>query len=154
MIEQSFQFLRENNEGILATVADDKPQTRAFQVMHIDGTTLYFATSPRKSVYNQLQANPNVEFVVLHDKVSVRCAGRAYFDVPEATQRQIFDDNPVLPRLYSSYEQLVYFRLPVERLEYYDLRPTPPIAEHYDLVDGTISEGFRGERFSEQTAVN
>ena len=148
MIEQAFQFLREHNEGVLATVADGKPQTRAFQVMRTEGTTLFFATSPRKAVYSQLQANPSVEFLVLHGKVSVRCAGDVSFDVPEATQRWIYDHNPVLPRLYSSYDQMAYFRLPVAALEYFDLRPTPPVAEHYNLLDGTMHEGFRGERYS------
>ena len=31
MIGQAFRFLREHNEGVLATVSGDRPQTRAFQ---------------------------------------------------------------------------------------------------------------------------
>ena len=37
-IGQAFQFLRDHNEGVLATVADGKPQTRVFQVMRAEGT--------------------------------------------------------------------------------------------------------------------
>lgn len=48
MIEQAFQFLRQHNEGVLATVSGDRPQTRAFQAMKVEGTTLYFATSAKK----------------------------------------------------------------------------------------------------------
>ena len=147
-IVQAFQFLRDHNEGVLATVADGKPQTRVFQVMRAEGTMLFFATSAKKAVYGQLRANPNVEFLVLHERVSVRCAGSVSFDVPEPTQRWIYDNNPVLPRLYSSYGQLVYFRLPVVHLEYFDLNPTPPIAAHLNLLDGTMHEGFRGEKYS------
>ena len=148
MIEQAFQFLRQHNEGVLATVSGDRPQTRAFQAMKVEGTTLYFATSARKAVYSQLQTNPNAEFIVLADKVSVRCGGTVAFDVDDDTQRWIYDHNEVLRRLYDDYRQMVYFRLPVEQLEYYDLRPTPPIVLHVNLNDGTVREGFKGSKYS------
>ena len=34
MIQQAIDFLREHPEGVLATVADNRPQTRVFQVMN------------------------------------------------------------------------------------------------------------------------
>ena len=148
MIGQAFQFLRKHNEGVLATVSGDRPQTRAFQAMKVDGTTLYFATSVQKAVYSQLQENPNAEFIVLANKVSVRCGGSVDFDVDVETQRWIYDHNEVLQRLYDGYSQMVYFRMPVEQLEYYDLRPTPPIVLHANLNDGTVHEGFKGSRYS------
>ncbi len=147
MIEQAFQFLREHNEGVLATVSGDRPQTRAFQAMKVDGTTLYFATSAQKAVYSQLQTNPNAEFIVLANKVSVRCGESVDFDVDVETQRWIYDHNEVLQRLYDDYRQMVYFRMPVEQLEYYDLRSTPPIVLHANLNDGTVHEGFKGSRY-------
>jgi len=153
MIQQAIDFLREHPEGVLATVSDNRPQTRVFQVMKVEGTTLFFATAPQKAVWQQLQANPAVEFLVLHDRVTVRCSGTASFDVDDATKRWIYDHNPVLPRLYTSYDKLVYFHLPIARLEYFDLRPTPPINKHFDLATGTTTEGFRGERFSSPSSV-
>ena len=148
MIGQAFQFLRKHNEGVLATVSGDRPQTRAFQAMKVDGTTLYFATSVQKAVYSQLQENPNAEFIVLANKVSVRCGGSVDFDVDVETQRWIYDHNEVLQRLYDDYSQRVYFRMPVEQLEYYDLRPTPPVVLHANINDGTVYEGFKGSRYS------
>ena len=147
MIEQAMEFLREHPEGMLATVSDNRPQTRVFQVMKVDGSTLWFATAPQKAVWQQLQANPAVEFLALHDRVSVRCSGTALFDVDDDTKRWIYNHNPVLPRLYSSYDTLAYFRLPIARLEYFDLRPTPPVSLSFDLSTGAVTEGFRGERF-------
>ena len=94
-----------------------------------------------------MQGNPNIEFMVLQGKVSVRCSGTVLFDVDDETCRWIYDNNPVLPRLYTSYDKLVYFRLPVERLEYFDLRPTPPVVLHYDINADTVEGGFAGERF-------
>jgi len=148
MIEQAFQFLRQHNEGVLATVSGNHPQTRAFQAMKVEGTTIYFATSAQKAVYSQLQENPNAEFIVLANKVSVRCGGSVDFDVDVETQRWIYAHNEVLQRLYDDYSQMVYFRLPVEQLEYYDLRPTPPIVLHANLNDGTVREGFKGGKYS------
>lgn len=147
-IQQAFDFLRANNEGVLGTAYNGRPCLRAFQVMRIEGSTLYFATAPQKEVYRQLQANPDIDFLVLHGKVSVRCSGTARFDVDETTRRWIYDNNPVLPRLYSAPDKLVCFRLPVEHLEYFDLRPTPPVVLHTDLATGQTREGFRGERFT------
>jgi len=140
MIQQAIDFLSEHTEGVLATVADNRPQTRVFQVMKVECTTFFFATAPHKAVWQQLKANPAVEFLVLHDKVSVRCSGTATFDVDDDTKHWIYDHNPVLPRLYSSYDKLVYFRLPITRLEYFDLRPTPPINKYFDLTTGLTSE--------------
>ena len=147
IIKKAFDFLRENNEGVLATVSEGKPCLRAFQIMKQEEGTLYFATAPQKEVYRQMQGNPNIEFMVLQGKVSVRCSGTVLFDVDDETCRWIYDNNPVLPRLYTSYDKLVYFRLPVERLEYFDLRPTPPVVLHYDINADTVEGGFAGERF-------
>ena len=64
--------------------------------------------------------------------LSVRVTGSAVFDVPDDVAREIYTENPVLPRLYKAYSDLAYFRLPIEKLVYYDLTPTPPLFEHYE----------------------
>ena len=116
-----------------ATVEQDKPKIRVFQIMRQEGHTLYFATSPRKEVYRQLRENPHVELLAMDGDISVRLTGRAVFGVPDALAREIYADNPVLPRLYKRYTDLVYFRLPIAKLDYYDLSPTPPVFEHYEF---------------------
>ncbi len=148
MIEQAINFLKSHVEGVLATVDDDRPCLRAFQIMKQEDTDLYFATSERKEVYRQLRQNPRVEFLMMHEGVSVRCSGRAVFDVDDAAERWIYDHNEVLRRLYPSYDTLVYFRLATERMDYYDLRPTPPVHRSFDLVSGESRNGFVGARFS------
>lgn len=35
---------------------------------------------------------------------------------------------------------LAYFRVVIDRLDYYDLTPTPPILRHYDRSAGTYSD--------------
>lgn len=147
MLQTALDFLKQNRELTFATVADDKPCIRVFQIMKQEGTTLYFATSPEKAVYRELKANPNVEVLAFAGKISVRCSGIVNFNVDDETKRWIYDNNPVLLRLYTSYDKLVYFFLPIAELDYYNLEPTPPLFKHIDLVEGTESSGFVGERF-------
>lgn len=147
-IETALEFLREHNEITLATCEGNLPKIRIFQIMRQEGTTLYFATSPEKAVWREVQANPNVELLAYADKTSVRCSGMANFVVSDEQKRWIYDNNPVLPRLYTSYDCLSYFCLPVAELDYYDLNPTPPVFKHFDLMTGETADGFVGERFS------
>ena len=133
MKEKAFDFLSGHKDVAFATVEQDKPKIRVFQIMRQEGHTLYFATSPRKEVYRQLRENPHVELLAMDGDISVRLTGHAVFDVPDALAREIYADNPVLPRLYKRYTDLVYFRLPIAKLDYYDLSPTPPVFEHYEF---------------------
>lgn len=68
----------------------------------------------------------------MEGNISVRATGRAVFDVSDNVAREIYDTNPVLQRLYKQQTDMVYFRLPVAKLDYYDLTPTPPTFEHYE----------------------
>jgi hypothetical protein len=70
------------------------------------------------------------------------------FNVEDATKRWIYEHNEVLQRLYTSYDQMVYFCLPIAEMDYYDLSPTPPLFLHFDLMTGETGNGFVGERYS------
>lgn len=129
-----YGFLRLHKELALATVGSDgKPKIRVFQVMKIEEqtNTLSFATAPGKEVYGQLQNNPSVELLAMSGNISVRITGNAVFDVPDEIAREIYSTNPVLPRLYGNYRELVYFRVSMESLDCYDLSTNPPSLQHY-----------------------
>ena len=148
MIQKSLQFLRNHNEIAFATCEGNLPKIRMFQIMKQEGTMLYFATSPKKAVYKQLHENPNVELLACADKISVRCVGAVTFDVPDDIQQWIYDNNEVLSRLYTSYDKLAYFSINIAEMDYFDLRPTPPILKHFNLVTGDTGNGFVGEKYS------
>ena len=148
MLQTALDFLKAHNEIAFATCEGDLPRLRVFQIMRQEGTTLYFATSRKKAVWKELHANPNVELLAYADKVSVRCVGTVSFDVPNDVQQWIYEHNEVLPRLYTSYDKLDYFSLNIAEMDYYDLRPTPPVLKHFDLITGNVGDGFVGERFS------
>lgn len=128
----ALDFLRTHKDVAFATVGiDGKPKLRVFQIMKIERTNLYFATSPHKEVYRQLQTDPAIEILAMAGDISVRIAGNACFDVMEETAREIYESNPVLPRLYARYTDLAYFRLPIAKLDYYDLSTNPPMLESH-----------------------
>ena len=146
-IQTALDFLSGHNEITFATCSGNQPKIRIFQIMKQDGCVLYFATSSEKAVYRELQENPNVELLAFADNVSVRCSGMVKFNVEDDVKRWIYDNNPVLPRLYSSYDKLEYFCLPITDMDYFDLTPTPPVFKHFDLMTGEEANGFVGERF-------
>ena len=148
MIQQALDFLKSHIEVAFATCEGGRPHIRVFQIMKQEGTTLYFATSPEKRVYKQLHDNPFIEIMASADNEFVKCSGRADFDVDDATARWIYDHNPVLPRLYTNYDKLAYFKMDIELMDHYDLRPTPPLFNHYDLTKNTEANGYVGERYS------
>ncbi len=148
MIQQALGFLKSHIEVAFATCEGGRPYIRVFQIMKQEGTTLYFATSPEKQVYKQLHENPNIEIMASEGEAFVKCSGQADFDVNDATARWIYDHNPVLPRLYDSYDKLTYFKMDIEQMDHYDLTPTPPVFKHYDLTNNTEGNGYVGERYS------
>lgn len=150
MLQTALQFLREHNEIAFATCEGNLPKLRVFQIMKQEGTTLYFATSAKKAVWHELCDNPNVELLASADKISVRCSGMVNFHVDDDVKQWIYDNNPVLPRLYDSYDQLDYFCLPIAEMDYYDLNPTPPILKHFDLITGESGDGFVGQKFEKK----
>ena len=140
-MKEALEFLKENKEVAFATVGEgNRPMIRVVQIMKFDGNDLFFATGPHKRVYAELQENTAVEILSRKDNISVRVSGSAVFDVSDDIQREIYDTNPVLPRLYPDYKSLVYFRFPIDSLDYYDLTPTPPVLRHYDSRTGEYTD--------------
>ena len=108
MFDKAIQFLKDHKEIALATCEGNLPKLRIFQIMKQEGHVLYFATSAQKVVYRELSQNPNVEILAYADNISVRCSGMVNFNVEDDVKRWIYDHNPVLPRLYTSYDQMEY----------------------------------------------
>ena len=132
MLQNALDFLREHKDVAFATCDGNLPKVRVFQIMKQEGTTLWFATSAKKDVYKELQRNPNVELLSWAENISVRCFGKVVFDVEDEIKRWVYDNNPVLSRLYDSYDKLDYFRMDITAMDYYDLSPTPPEIKHFE----------------------
>lgn len=139
MMEKALKFLCEHKDVALATSEDNIPKLRIFQIMKQEGNVLYFATSEKKAVWQELRKNPNVELIAYDGNISVRCLGMVNFNVEDDAKRWIYEHNDVLSRLYDRYDQMVYFCLPIAEMDYYDLQPTPPVLLHFDLIVGEVT---------------
>ena len=91
MLNKALHFLSEHCEIALATCQGNLPKMRIFQIMRREGNMLYFATSPEKAVWRELQQNPNVELLAYADNVSVRCSGMVNFDVEDDVRQWIYE---------------------------------------------------------------
>lgn len=132
-MDKAFEFLKTHKDVAFATVSGNRPEIRVFQIMKMDERNLWFATAPFKKVWHQLQANPAIDILAMEGNISVRLCGDAVFDVPDGICQEIYRENQVLPRLYKTYNDLVYFRLPIRSLDYIDITTTPITIEHKDF---------------------
>ena len=121
MFDKAIQFLKDHKEIAFATCEGNLPKLRIFQIMKQEGHVLYFATSAQKAVYREIRQNPNVEVLAYADNISVRCSGMVNFNVEDDVKRWIYEHNDVLSRLYTSYDQMEYFCLPIAEMDYYDI---------------------------------
>ena len=134
-MEIALNFLKENKDVAFATVENEKPKIRVFQIMIQKETILYFATAKHKEVYKQLTQNPAVEILSMKDNISVRIDGTVSFDVDDQICQEIYNENEILQRLYKSYKDLVYFSLPINNMDYFDLTPNPPLFKHFAEIN-------------------
>ena len=136
-MQKILEFLWKNRDVALATIGyDDRPKVRVFQIMAIKDSKLYFATGPHKKVYDELQQNPAVEILAYKGNISVRITGNASFKVDSFTQMGIYQGSDILKRLYRSAQDLAYFSVSIDSLDYYDLSTNPPTFRHYDGTTG------------------
>ena len=135
-MKKVFDFITKHNDVAFATITKNgNPAIRIFQIMLIreDDNLLYFATSPKKEVWTQLQQNPNIEILSFADNISVRISGQVLFNVTDEICQQIYNKNAVLQRIYKQYTDLVYFSLPIKKVDFFNLNPTIPIMETYSF---------------------
>lgn len=133
-MEKALAFLKEHVNVALATVENDCPKIRVFQIMKQEGTVFYFATNPNKEIYSQLQKNRHVEFLAMDGNISVRVAGKACLQVPDSVAQEIYRNNPVLHRFHDTYRTIAYFSIVAEKIDYYDLGTSPVTFESYSLI--------------------
>ena len=133
-MEKALAFLKEHTNVALATVENDCPKIRVFQIMKQEGTVFYFATNPKKEIYSQLQQNRHVEFLVMDGNISVRVAGEVSLQVSDDVAQEIYRDNPVLHRFHDTYRTIAYLCIVAEKIDYYDLGTSPITFGSYSLI--------------------
>jgi len=118
------EFLKANPNGVIATQDGNKVKTRVFQYLFADGKKVYFCTNSEKSVYKQLQANPNVSFCTYAQNFNpvLSINGKAVFVEDKALKIRALDENPPIKDIYRTADNSIFkiFYIDVEEVVTFD----------------------------------
>jgi uncharacterized pyridoxamine 5'-phosphate oxidase family protein len=121
--------LKENPNGVLATQDGSKVKTRVFQYLFADGNKVYFCTSNKKPVYEQIKANPNASFCTYPANFTpvVSVNGKAVFVNDLSLKTRALDENPGIKGLYHTPDNPVFelFYIDVEEVETFSFTDGP-----------------------------
>lgn len=116
--DECFQFIRECGYFFLATVSEGKPHLRPMGMIYSDGKALFLATDKRKSVYEDLSANPFAELSSynLYTRMWIRISARAQEESSPKIRKAILDLYPMIRQEYTNQDEIffVIFRLVIE----------------------------------------
>jgi uncharacterized pyridoxamine 5'-phosphate oxidase family protein len=106
-MDEVLQFLTDNPVFYLATVDGNIPKVRPFGfVMKYEGR-LYLCTNNRKDVYQQLQANPNLELSATSQSGEwLRLKGKAVFNTTRQSKQAALEIMPGLKQMYSAEDSI------------------------------------------------
>ena len=115
------EVLKANPNGVLATQNSNKVKTRVFQYLFADGNKFYFCTNSEKSVYAQLNANPNVSFCTFSQGFSpvLSVNGKVVFVEDMKLKAKALDENPLIKGIYKVTENPIFklFYIEAEEVE-------------------------------------
>ena len=102
IMNEVYEFLKENAPFFVTTVDGDKPKVRPFGfVMEYEGK-LWFCTNNQKNIYRQLKANPYVEIGAFSpDRKWIRLHGKAVFSSTPDLKAKAREVSPRIASLYS-----------------------------------------------------
>jgi uncharacterized pyridoxamine 5'-phosphate oxidase family protein len=102
-MQEIIDFLTANANGCLATVSEGKPRVRPWMFAHAHKGKLYFGTSNKKSVFQQLKTLPYVEFTSTSPAlVTARVRGTVEFTGDRELKKKILDTHEMVRSIYQS----------------------------------------------------
>jgi uncharacterized pyridoxamine 5'-phosphate oxidase family protein len=108
-MEEAIKLLKENQNGVLATIDNGKPRVRPFGFMFEEGGSLYFCTNNQKNVYGQLKAFPYVEYsVTSKDMVTLRISGKVLFTDDLTKKEKALNSWELVKNLYKTADNPIF----------------------------------------------
>ena len=89
--EQITSMIPAGSMGFLATVDDNKPEIRGWQLQFIEDNKFFFWTTMEKKVYDQLKRNPNISFLVEAGGYSIRISGTVEIDDSKELSKRVYE---------------------------------------------------------------
>lgn len=107
-MKEVIEFLYAHPVGCFATVENGEPRVRPWAFMLEEDGKFWFCTANNKKVYQQLKANPMMEFTVWEGFNILRISGGVKFSDDLAMKAKILDKNPSLKPIYESAENPIF----------------------------------------------
>ena len=120
-----YKFLKKADTYFLATVENGEPRVRPFGTVNIFEGKLYIQTGKSKSVFQQLEANPNAELCATYKGTWLRIRGKLIDDNRVEAKKSMLDAYPNLRGRYSENDdntRVLYFQDAVATFDHLDHR--------------------------------
>ncbi len=100
-MHEVYEFLKSAGTYYLATMDGDQPRVRPFGTIDLYEDRLYIQTGKRKSVADQLKANPRIELSAMFEGRWIRLEAEAILDENIEAQVHMLDNYPSLKAMYA-----------------------------------------------------
>ena len=120
-----YKFLKKADTYFLATVENGEPRVRPFGTVNIFEGKLYVQTGKSKSVFQQLEANPNAELCATYKGTWLRIRGKLIDDNRVEAKKSMLDAYPNLRGRYNENDdntRVLYFQDAVATFDHLDHR--------------------------------
>ena len=120
-----YKFLKKADTYFLATVENGEPRVRPFGTVNIFEGKLYIQTGKSKSVFQQLEANPNAELCATYKGTWLRIRGKLIDDNRVEAKKSMLDAYPNLRGRYNENDdntRVLYFQDAVATFDHLDHR--------------------------------
>ncbi len=105
-MSKTVDFLHNAKVFYLATVDGTQARVRPINSAMAYNGKVYFETSNKKEMYQQMLKNPSIAVCGMDDSKWIRITGKAVIDESDHAKQAIFTEIPALKEVYS-YEELV-----------------------------------------------
>lgn len=101
-MNEIYEFLKKCGTYYLATVEGNQPRVRPFGTIDLFEDKLYIQTGKKKSVAEQIKANPKIEISGMLGDKWIRVTAEAVLDERTEAQQHLLDDYPSLQSMYKA----------------------------------------------------
>lgn len=108
-MSKTVDFLHEAKVFYLATVDGEEARVRPINSVIDHNGKIYFETSNKKKMYQQMLKNPNVAVTGMADGKWIRITGKAVMDETDEMKQVMFDALPDLKSVYTFEELVTYY---------------------------------------------
>lgn len=115
IVDDCLAFIARQRNVVIATIGEDGlPKLHSLPVLKYTNEALYFAVSPGREIFWQLQKKPYVELMGVDSNESMHIGGNVSFDVPDHVAKEIYNENETLRMILDDYTKLKYFSVKIE----------------------------------------